>query len=241
MRWYGHENRSLKESKRRTKIVGCCSINDIISDKKGLSRREKIDFIRHRYSYYDGNYDVFFDEENKPLQLREQLNLIIEGIVDKKILPEVLSHFNKYIQFLRKSKTEKENVLATQAVTAFTTEQRKQMTITAFKNRCNYKIREEKKPVIISNKWREKAEKKNATAEEIAMVEFYLDRHTILPFIIQNIGWVNLISTVSLWLFKNKTYAQKFPEFYKKYEYMFESYANDNDTDVETDNRCIKN
>ena len=115
MRWYGHESKALKESKRRTKRIGRCSINDIINDKKGLSRREKIDFIRHRYSYYDGNYDVFFDEKNKPLQLREQLNLIIEGIVDKKILPEVLSHFNKYIQFLRKSKTEDENILAKNA------------------------------------------------------------------------------------------------------------------------------
>lgn len=224
-----HETKALKMNKHRLKKVGCCSIYDIIGDKKGLSRIEKINYIRHHYSYYDGNYDLFFDAEEKPLELRKKLISLIEGIVDKKISPEALTIFNKQIMQLRKDMHNKVEQDKANVNKQFALELKQAKTRDDLLNACNYKIRKFKKRKNDSGKWLMKAIEANASPECIKMIRFYLDRHEILPFRINLIGYTNLINTVKLWLFNHSTYAKQFPEFYKEYSYMFKNqYANDN-------------
>ena len=55
--------RALKTAKKQ----GVRSIQDIISTDK-MSFPNKVAYIRHHYVYYEGNYDLFHDENGKPTE-----------------------------------------------------------------------------------------------------------------------------------------------------------------------------
>ena len=222
-----HFNNILRDYKRRTKRVGRCSIYDIITDKKGLTRQEKISYIRHAYSYYDGNYDIFFDKHNNPLPLRDQLNTIIEGIVDKRILPNVLTTFNKKIQTLRKAKN-----TAIPCVFNFDLKESRKITRATFEKDAGHcKAPYIKKGKTPSLAWLKKARIAGATLEEIEMIEFYIERHELFPVSVSKVSFKRLLGITKLWLLNHKNYAKKFQTFYKTNWYMFDDtypYANDN-------------
>lgn len=100
--------RSLKICKKRIKKIGKKSIHDIIYNTPDLSFSEKIDFIRHHYTYYEGNYPMFHDENGKPNELKKHLNSLIIAVLLKKKDPKELKRFNKYILKWRKKNLEKE-------------------------------------------------------------------------------------------------------------------------------------
>ena len=83
----------LKMSKAKTMKLGRRSINDIIKTEK-LTFPEKIDYIRHHYTYYEGNAHLF---DNEYEYRRKWLNKLIEGVINRKYMPSVLKNFNKVI------------------------------------------------------------------------------------------------------------------------------------------------
>lgn len=85
------------------KKIGVRSIFDIISDSN-MSLKNKISYIRHHYVYYEGNYDLFHNEDGKATQVKYNLNRVIYKIIKGKLNPAVLSDFNKEIAKLRKEK-----------------------------------------------------------------------------------------------------------------------------------------
>ena len=100
-----HEKYSaLIASKRKTKKLGRRSIHDIIKNCQELSFDEKVSYIRHAYTYYEGNEDLFFDEGKRPLPFRKELNDAIISVIQLKQPASVLNSFNKQIMELRKEK-----------------------------------------------------------------------------------------------------------------------------------------
>ena len=85
------------------KRIGVRSIFDIISDST-MSLKRKIDYIRHHYVYYEGNYDLFHDETGKATSTKYNLDRVIYEIIRGNVDPVVLSDFNKEIVKLRKQK-----------------------------------------------------------------------------------------------------------------------------------------
>ena len=83
----------LKMSKDKTIKIGRRSINDIIKTEK-LTFPEKIDYIRHHYTYYEGNAHLFDGEYE---YRRKWLNKLIEGVINRKYTASVLKKFNKVI------------------------------------------------------------------------------------------------------------------------------------------------
>lgn len=91
--------RHFKQTKRyiqQTKALGRSSIYNIIGNTE-MGMNEKIAFIRHNYVYYDGNYDLFYNEDNTPKELRIMLDETIEDIITGKTSPDVLTSLNKEI------------------------------------------------------------------------------------------------------------------------------------------------
>lgn len=83
----------LKMSKDKTIKIGRRSINDIIKTEK-LTFPEKIDYIRHHYTYYEGNAHLFDGEYE---YRRKWLNKLIESVINRKHTASVLKKFNKVI------------------------------------------------------------------------------------------------------------------------------------------------
>ena len=86
-----------KLSKIKTSKIGACSINDIINNTPELSFSQKVNWIRHHYTYYDGNCEMFHTEDGKPNQLKNELNKLIIAVLNKKADPSALKEFNKRI------------------------------------------------------------------------------------------------------------------------------------------------
>lgn len=98
------KSRSIQEYKnnlKRIKQRKVSSIWDIIDDPD-LRFFQKVDYIRHHYVYYDGNYELFHDENGKPNKTKNMLDKVIKGIVNRQIDPSELNILNKEI--LRKHK-----------------------------------------------------------------------------------------------------------------------------------------
>ena len=76
--------------------IGCCSINDIIKSDD-MDVYEKVSYIRHHYTYYEGNNEAFFDagEANSN---RSLLNEIIYKVVTGQFLPTILKIINQAIR-----------------------------------------------------------------------------------------------------------------------------------------------
>lgn len=85
------------------KKIGVRSIFDIISDQT-MSFDHKIDYIRHHYVYYEGNYDLFHDENGNSTETKQMLDEIIKSIINGTLDPSELSVINKEISALRKEK-----------------------------------------------------------------------------------------------------------------------------------------
>ena len=90
---------ALRKSKQKTIKLGRRSINDIIKSRS-LSFPEKIDYIRHHYTYYEGNANLF---DNQYEYRRSWLNKLIEGVINGKYQPCVLKSFNRIIMKWRKN------------------------------------------------------------------------------------------------------------------------------------------
>jgi hypothetical protein len=101
------KTKSLSIAKQRIKKIGRCSLSDIIKTDK-LSFNEKIDFIRHEYTYYTGNYDFFYTAKGKPNENKEELNNLIIDILMKKEDLSALKIYNKKIAAWRKERLKKE-------------------------------------------------------------------------------------------------------------------------------------
>ena len=85
-----------RASKAKTKKIGRRSISDILNDKPiALSFDEKVNFIRHRFTWYEGNYDLFNDDKGKPNKRKQLLNRVISEVVLKNRDPSLLTKMNK--------------------------------------------------------------------------------------------------------------------------------------------------
>lgn len=103
-----------KASKAKTKKIGRRSVSDILNDRPiSLSFDEKVNFIRHHFTWYEGNYDLFNDEKGKPNKRKELLNRVISEVVLKHRDPSLLTKMNKKILLWRKDKLEKLKKLQT--------------------------------------------------------------------------------------------------------------------------------
>lgn len=97
-----------KFSKMKTKKIGKRSIYDILNNKPiVLDFEEKVNYIRHKFTYYEGNYDLFNDSRGKPNKRKELLNKVISEVVLKHKDPSVLKKLNKKILLWRKNRDEK--------------------------------------------------------------------------------------------------------------------------------------
>ena len=76
--------------------IGRRSIYDIIKDNR-MCIEEKIAYIRHHYTYYDGNEDVFFSC-GRANSNRYLLNEIIYRVVIGQFLPTILKIINNAIR-----------------------------------------------------------------------------------------------------------------------------------------------
>ena len=87
------KTRKMSPSFVKSQKLGRCSINNIIK-YKCMDKDEKVDYIRHHHTYYDGSYEAFFSN-GRPNSNRYLLNDIIYGIVIGDFLPDILTFINK--------------------------------------------------------------------------------------------------------------------------------------------------
>lgn len=95
--------KGLRISKNKIMKYGRRSIYDIIKDKE-LDFGDKIDYIRHHYVYYDGNYEYFHDERGKSNEEKIKLNQLISLIVQRLADPSELKIINKQVMEWRREK-----------------------------------------------------------------------------------------------------------------------------------------
>lgn len=100
----------LKISKDKVKKIGKRSIHDIIHNSFDLSFWEKVSYIRHHYTYYDGNQGYFYDENGKANSRRNYLNCLIIAILKGNADPSQLKNINDQIINWR-NKLEKQKLL----------------------------------------------------------------------------------------------------------------------------------
>ena len=106
-----YDYRVLRYSKRRTRKYGRRSIHDIIKDKE-LNFGDKVDYIRHHYVYYDGNYEYFHDEKGKSNEEKAKLNQLIGLIIQRLADPSELKVVNrKVLEWQRQRKLLKKQML----------------------------------------------------------------------------------------------------------------------------------
>lgn len=95
--------KGLRRSKNKTLRYGKRSIYDIIKDP-WLDFGDKVDYIRHHYVYYEGNYEYFHDDRGKSNGKKEELNQLISLIIQRLADPSELKAVNKDIMLWRKAK-----------------------------------------------------------------------------------------------------------------------------------------
>ena len=83
-----------KNAEKQRKMLGRCSIYKIL-DNCDLDTQEKIAFIRHNYTYYDGYVELFNDPDTrKHNENHSVLNDIIRMVVYKRSDPGLLKQAN---------------------------------------------------------------------------------------------------------------------------------------------------
>ena len=90
-----------KKGRNTTRKIGIRSISDIIANKNMILSK-KINYIRHHYTYYEGNYDLFVTEKGTPNARKWALNKLISDIIFGKKDASELKEFNKQILEWRK-------------------------------------------------------------------------------------------------------------------------------------------
>ena len=172
-----------RASKAKTKKIGRRSISDILNDKPiALSFDEKVNFIRHRFTWYEGNYDLFNDDKGKPNKRKQLLNRVISEVVLKNRDPSLLTKMNKKILIWRKDRLEKLKRLQT----------REQI-----KKALDYRNHDWYLKTIINSNSTETEKWKNTIITFIKSPENNLD-----PDILQYIRYKRLKEIVNLWLIK---------------------------------------
>ena len=170
-----------RASKAKTKKIGRRSISDILNDKPiALSFDEKVNFIRHRFTWYEGNYDLFNDDKGKPNKRKQLLNRVISEVVLKNRDPSLLTKMNKKILIWRKDRLEKLKRLQT----------REQI-----KKALDYRNHDWYLKTIINSNSTETEKWKNNIITFIKSPENNLD-----PEILQHIKYKRLKEIVNLWL-----------------------------------------
>lgn len=90
--------KSVKASKEKNKKIGIRSIHDIIHNTPELKFSQKVNYIRHFYTYYDGNTELFYLSDKKtPNSKRFALNKLIIDVINGRKDPNELKAFNKKI------------------------------------------------------------------------------------------------------------------------------------------------
>lgn len=170
-----------RASKAKTKKIGRRSISDILNDKPiSLSFDEKVNFIRHRFTWYEGNYDLFNDDKGKPNKRKQLLNRVISEVVLKNRDPSLLTKMNKKILIWRKDKLEKLKRLQTKE---------------QIKKALDYRNHDWYVKTIINSNNIETEKWKNTIITFIKSPENNLD-----PDILQHIKYKRLKEIVNLWL-----------------------------------------
>ena len=170
-----------KASKAKTKKIGRRSISDILNDKPiALSFDEKVNFIRHRFTWYEGNYDLFNDDKGKPNKRKQLLNRVISEVVLKNRDPSILTKMNKKILIWRKDKLEKLKRLRTKE---------------QIKKALDYRNHDWYIKTIINSNSIETEKWKDTIITFIKSPENNLD-----PEILQHIKYKRLKEIVNLWL-----------------------------------------
>lgn len=172
-----------RASKAKTKKIGRRSISDILNDKPiPLSFDEKVNFIRHHFTWYEGNYDLFNDDKGKPNKRKQLLNRVISEVVLKNRDPSLLTKMNKKILIWRKDRLEKLKRLQT----------REQI-----KKSLDYRNHDWYVKTMINNDNTQIEKWKNAIISFIKSPENNLD-----PNVLQHIKYKKLKEIVNLWLMK---------------------------------------
>lgn len=172
-----------RASKAKTKKIGRRSISDILNDRPiQLSFDEKVNFIRHRFTWYEGNYDLFNDDKGKPNKRKQLLNRVISEVVLKNRDPSLLTKMNKKILIWRKDKLEKLKRLQTKE---------------QIKKALDYRNHDWYVKTIINSDNIEIEKWKNTIITFIKSPENNLD-----PDILQHIRYKRLKEIVNLWLVK---------------------------------------
>ena len=170
-----------RASKAKTKKIGRRSISDILNDKPiALSFDEKVNFIRHRFTWYEGNYDLFNDDKGKPNKRKQLLNRVISEVVLKNRDPSLLTKMNKKILIWRKDKLEKLKRLRTKE---------------QIKKALDYRNHDWYIKTIINSNSIETEKWKDTIITFIKSPENNLD-----PEILQHIKYKRLKEIVNLWL-----------------------------------------
>lgn len=170
-----------RASKAKTKKIGRRSISDILNDRPiALSFDEKVNFIRHRFTWYEGNYDLFNDDKGKPNKRKQLLNRVISEVVLKNRDPSVLTKMNKKILIWRKDKLEKLKRLRTKE---------------QIKKALDYRNHDWYIKTIINSNSIETEKWKDTIITFIKSPENNLD-----PEILQHIKYKRLKEIVNLWL-----------------------------------------
>lgn len=170
-----------RASKAKTKKIGRRSISDILNDKPiTLSFDEKVNFIRHRFTWYEGNYDLFNDDKGKPNKRKQLLNRVISEVVLKNRDPSILTKMNKKILIWRKDKLEKLKRLRTKE---------------QIKKALDYRNHDWYIKTIINSNSIETEKWKDTIITFIKSPENNLD-----PEILQHIKYKRLKEIVNLWL-----------------------------------------
>lgn len=170
-----------RASKAKTKKIGRRSVSDILNDRPiALSFDEKVNFIRHRFTWYEGNYDLFNDDKGKPNKRKQLLNRVISEVVLKNRDPSVLTKMNKKILIWRKDKLEKLKRLRTKE---------------QIKKALDYRNHDWYIKTIINSNSVETEKWKDIIITFIKSPENNLD-----PEILQHIKYKRLKEIVNLWL-----------------------------------------
>lgn len=86
----------------KVKKIGIRSISDIINNTPELSFEQKVNYIRHVYTYYEGNYEYFYKSKGKPNSKKFELNNLIKQILKGEKDFKELKAFNENILAWRK-------------------------------------------------------------------------------------------------------------------------------------------
>lgn len=199
-------HKCVERSKFNTQKIGVRSISDIISTRK-MCFSKKVNYIRHHYTYYEGNYDLFATESGKPNARKFKLNKLIIDVINGKKDASELKEFNKQILEWRKEYDEKET-------------ERKASVLANFDGSSIKELAQ----------WEKDIQTATETAKEyIELIKAYVEAHPLESSLNKNlhykeikkkaVAWDNLIK-YDLYVNEEKDTDDMTPGEYFKYNYI---------------------